>query len=74
MIVCPKCGLPEWDPMPVPHTYRYRGPENTVMIARCRNCNIVFYIFRTSLETFTLEIEKAERKHGEIPHIDPGER
>lgn len=70
VITCPRCGLPEWEALPPPHTYRHKGPENTIMIARCRNCGIVFYIFRTSLETFTLEMEKAERKHGAIPHID----
>jgi hypothetical protein len=72
VITCPRCGMPEWEALPAPYTYRYRGPENTVMIARCKNCGLVFYIFRTSLDTFTLEIEKAERKHGAIPHIDLG--
>jgi uncharacterized Zn finger protein len=70
VITCPRCGMPEWEALPAPYTYRHKGPENTIMIARCKNCGLVFYIFRTSLETFTLEIEKAERKHGAIPHID----
>lgn len=72
VITCPRCGMPEWEALPAPYTYRHKGPENTIMIARCKNCGLVFYIFRTSLETFTLEIEKAERKHGAIPHIDLG--
>ncbi len=70
MIVCPRCGLPEWKPAPAPYTYRHRGQENTVMIARCENCGVVFYIFRTSLDTYTLEMDKAERKHGTVPHIE----
>lgn len=68
-IVCPVCNLPEWEAMPPPHTYRHKGPENTVMIARCKHCGTVFYIFRTRLDTYTIQIERAEKKHGGIPHI-----
>jgi uncharacterized Zn finger protein len=68
-IFCPVCNLPEWEAMPPPHTYRHKGPENTIMIARCKHCGAVFYIFRTRLDTYTIQIEKAEKKHGAIPHL-----
>jgi hypothetical protein len=70
VIACPRCGLSEWEAMPPPYTYRHKGPENAVIIARCKNCSVVFYILRTSLDTFTVEVDKAEVKHGAIPHIN----
>ncbi|CCC81585.1 conserved hypothetical protein [Thermoproteus tenax Kra 1] len=39
------------------------------MIARCKNCGTVFYIFRTRLDTYTVQIDKVEKKHGAIPHL-----
>ena len=55
-IECPYCGLTDWVRIQIVH----KDPETTVHLCRCGNCNRVFYLFRTRLRTYTVELEQVE--------------